>query len=82
VRRLIFEVARKIIKIEGVFSGTLSYIFNEFSKVSGGDVKFSEVVKIAKDLGYTVSSAIRHFYRILRLRLKHRSISLGTPIGT
>jgi len=38
-----------------VFSGTLSYIFNEFSKVEGGDVKFSEVVKIAKDKGYTVS---------------------------
>jgi homoserine dehydrogenase len=33
----------------------LSYIFNEFSKVEGGDVKFSEVVKIAKDKGYTVS---------------------------
>ena len=42
-------------KIEGVFSGTLSYIFNEFSKAEGGDVKFSEVVKVAKDKGYTVS---------------------------
>lgn len=42
-----------ILKVEGVFSGTLSYIFNEFSKVEGGDVKFSEVVKVAKDLGYT-----------------------------
>jgi homoserine dehydrogenase len=47
----------QIIKIEGVFSGTLSYIFNEFSKVEGGDVKFSQVVKIAKDKGYTVSSS-------------------------
>jgi homoserine dehydrogenase len=36
----------------------LSYIFNEFSKVDGGDVKFSEVVKIAKDKGYTVSPAL------------------------
>jgi homoserine dehydrogenase len=45
----------EILKIEGVFSGTLSYIFNEFSKVEGGNVKFSEVVKVAKDLGYTVS---------------------------
>jgi homoserine dehydrogenase len=44
----------EIHKIEGVFSGTLSYIFNEFSKVEGGDVKFSEVVKIAKEKGYTV----------------------------
>ncbi|WRT64591.1 uncharacterized protein IL334_001523 [Kwoniella shivajii] len=43
----------EIEKIEGVFSGTLSYIFNEFSKVEGGDVKFSQVVQIAKDKGYT-----------------------------
>ncbi|OCF45780.1 homoserine dehydrogenase [Kwoniella heveanensis CBS 569] len=43
----------EIEKIEGVFSGTLSYIFNEFSKVEGGDVKFSDVVKVAKDKGYT-----------------------------
>jgi homoserine dehydrogenase len=46
----------RIIKIEGVLSGTLSYIFNEYSKpVKGGKApKFSEVVKIAKELGYTV----------------------------
>ncbi|KAL1407352.1 Homoserine dehydrogenase [Vanrija albida] len=43
----------EIEKIEGVFSGTLSYIFNEYSKVEGGDVKFSDVVKVAKDKGYT-----------------------------
>ncbi|RSH85068.1 uncharacterized protein EHS24_006658 [Apiotrichum porosum] len=43
----------EIVKIEGVFSGTLSYIFNEYSKVEGGDVKFSDVVLIAKDKGYT-----------------------------
>ncbi|KAJ9105277.1 hypothetical protein QFC21_001645 [Naganishia friedmannii] len=51
--RDLLETGDEIIKIEGVFSGTLSYIFNEFSKVEGGDVKFSEVVKIAKDKGYT-----------------------------
>lgn len=45
----------EIEKIEGVFSGTLSYIFNEFSKPEGGNVKFSEVVKVAKEKGYTVS---------------------------
>ncbi|MCG8343253.1 MAG: bifunctional aspartate kinase/homoserine dehydrogenase I [Chlorobiales bacterium] len=39
----------KIVKIEGVLSGTLSYIFNELRK--GG--KFSEIVKKAKDAGYT-----------------------------
>ncbi|AET39926.1 homoserine dehydrogenase Ecym_5149 [Eremothecium cymbalariae DBVPG len=40
-------------KIEGIFSGTLSYIFNEFSSVSPNNNKFSEVVKAAKQLGYT-----------------------------
>lgn len=50
----------EIEKIEGVFSGTLSYIFNEYSKVEGGDVKFSEIVTVAKDLGYTVSR--RHWH--------------------
>jgi hypothetical protein len=36
-------------KIEGIFSGTLSYIFNTF----GEGQNFSDVVKVAKDLGYT-----------------------------
>lgn len=49
------ETGDEIEKVEGVFSGTLSYIFNEFSNTQGSDVKFSEVVKIAKDKGYTVS---------------------------
>ncbi|NTU68365.1 MAG: bifunctional aspartate kinase/homoserine dehydrogenase I [Chlorobiaceae bacterium] len=39
----------KIICIEGVLSGTLSYIFNELRK--GG--RFSEIVRKAKDAGYT-----------------------------
>lgn len=52
--RDLLETGDEIKKIEGVFSGTLSYIFNEFSKVEGGDVAFSEVVKIAKEKGYTV----------------------------
>jgi aspartokinase/homoserine dehydrogenase 1 len=38
-----------IISIEGVLSGTLSYIFNELRK--GG--RFSEIVRMAKDAGYT-----------------------------
>ncbi|CDR47758.1 CYFA0S37e00298g1_1 [Cyberlindnera fabianii] len=37
-------------KIEGIFSGTLSYIFNEYC---AKDAKFSEIVSIAKQLGYT-----------------------------
>ncbi|RIA85329.1 hypothetical protein C1645_715103 [Glomus cerebriforme] len=43
----------KVIKIEGIFSGTLSYIFNEFSKLDGEKKKFSEIVGIAKENGYT-----------------------------
>jgi aspartokinase/homoserine dehydrogenase 1 len=40
----------KIIKIEGVFSGTLSYLFNQFRV---GEKKFSEIVAEAVKLGYT-----------------------------
>jgi len=39
----------RIVKIEAILSGTISYIFNEFE--SGK--KFSEIVKKAKKLGYT-----------------------------
>lgn len=39
----------KILKIEGVLSGTLSYIFNNFKK----DAKFSDVVLEAKNSGFT-----------------------------
>ncbi len=39
----------KIISIEGVLSGTLSFIFNELRK--GG--KFSEIVRRAQEAGYT-----------------------------
>ncbi len=38
-----------IIEIEGIFSGTLSYIFNNFT----GEKKFSDVVKEAVRKGYT-----------------------------
>jgi len=38
-----------VIKIEGIFSGTLSYIFNNFT----GEKKFSDVVKEAVKKGYT-----------------------------
>jgi len=39
----------KITKIEGIFSGTLSFIFNSYD----GNRPFSEVVAEAKKLGYT-----------------------------
>ncbi|KAG7828797.1 hypothetical protein KL920_003293 [Ogataea angusta] len=40
-------------KIEGILSGTLSYIFNEYSTISPNTSKFSDIVKVAKELGYT-----------------------------
>ncbi|KAL6306331.1 aspartate kinase homoserine dehydrogenase [Sparassis latifolia] len=43
----------KIVKIEGVFSGTMSYIFNEFSTAKEGGPPFSSVVSIARSKGYT-----------------------------
>ncbi|KAJ7104472.1 homoserine dehydrogenase-domain-containing protein [Mycena belliarum] len=43
----------RIIKIEGVFSGTMSYIFNEFSTGKSDGPAFSSVVRIAREKGYT-----------------------------
>ncbi|MEM9886707.1 MAG: bifunctional aspartate kinase/homoserine dehydrogenase I [Bacteroidota bacterium] len=39
----------RILKIEGVISGSMSFIFNNFN----GNEAFSEIVKIAKEKGYT-----------------------------
>lgn len=43
----------KVTKIEGVFSGTMSFLFNSFAPLSGSGGKWSAEVKKAKDLGYT-----------------------------
>ncbi|EDK43422.1 Homoserine dehydrogenase [Lodderomyces elongisporus] len=44
----------KVETIEGIFSGTLSYIFNEFSTPEKAEkVNFSDIVTKAKNLGYT-----------------------------
>ena len=51
--RDLIQTGDEVEKIEGIFSGTLSYIFNEFSTTEANDVKFSDVVKKAKELGYT-----------------------------
>lgn len=41
-------------KVEGVFSGTMSFLFNSFAPVDGqGKGKWSEIVKQAKEAGYT-----------------------------
>ena len=47
--RDLIETGDTIIKIEGVLSGTLSYIFNSFD----GQRTFSEIVREAHSLGYT-----------------------------
>lgn len=44
------QAGEKVVKIRGVFSGSLSYIFNTFSN---NKEKFSEVLKKANHLGYT-----------------------------
>jgi homoserine dehydrogenase len=40
----------EVFKVRGVFSGSLSYMFNEWSK---GEYSFSKIVGDARDLGYT-----------------------------
>ncbi|XP_059301980.1 bifunctional aspartokinase/homoserine dehydrogenase 2, chloroplastic-like [Lycium ferocissimum] len=47
--RGLLETGDKILRIEGIFSGTLSYIFSNFT----GTRAFSQVVKEAKVAGYT-----------------------------
>ncbi|CAN1309799.1 Bifunctional aspartokinase/homoserine dehydrogenase 2, chloroplastic [Linum perenne] len=47
--RGLLETGDKILQVEGIFSGTLSYIFNNFV----GDRAFSDVVSEAKEKGYT-----------------------------
>ncbi|KAL4017369.1 hypothetical protein IC575_020921 [Cucumis melo] len=47
--RVLLETGDKILRIEGIFSGTLSYIFNNFT----GDKSFSDIVSEAKQAGYT-----------------------------
>ncbi|TGZ84969.1 hypothetical protein EX30DRAFT_337404 [Ascodesmis nigricans] len=49
------ETGDKIRKIEGVFSGTMSFLFNSFAPLSGdnGGKGFAECVVQAKELGYT-----------------------------
>ena len=47
------QTGDRIDKIEGVFSGTMSYLFNTFAPVGGGGGKWSDAVKKAKSLGYT-----------------------------
>ncbi|KAK3001997.1 hypothetical protein RJ639_021776 [Escallonia herrerae] len=45
----VLETGDKILRVEGIFSGTLSFIFNNFI----GARAFSDVVREAKEAGYT-----------------------------
>ncbi|OTB14464.1 hypothetical protein K445DRAFT_318862 [Daldinia sp. EC12] len=47
------ETGDEVTKIEGVFSGTMSFLFNSFAPVEGSGGQWSAEVKRAKELGYT-----------------------------
>lgn len=47
------ETGDEVTKIEGVFSGTMSFLFNSFAPTEGAGGRWSAEVKKAKDLGYT-----------------------------
>ena len=48
--KLLHLSGENITKIKGVFSGSLSYLFNNFSKEN---IPFSEILKVAIDKGFT-----------------------------
>lgn len=47
------ETGDKVTKIEGVFSGTMSFLFNSFAPLEGQGGQWSNEVNKAKGLGYT-----------------------------
>lgn len=47
--RDLIDTGDEVMAVEGIFSGTLAYLFNKFE----GSVPFSELVRQAKQLGYT-----------------------------
>ncbi|KAI9831848.1 MAG: hypothetical protein M1826_002880 [Phylliscum demangeonii] len=49
----LIETGDEVGRIEGVFSGTMSFLFNNFAPVAGGGGRFSAEVQKARDLGYT-----------------------------
>lgn len=51
--RDLIDTGDKITKIEGVFSGTMSFLFNSFAPTEGSGGKWSAEVTRAKELGYT-----------------------------
>lgn len=49
----LLDTGDEVTKIEGVFSGTMSFLFNSFAPISGSGGQWSAAVKEAKELGYT-----------------------------
>ena len=49
----LIETGDKVNKIEGVFSGTMSFLFNSFAPTQGAGGQWSVEVLKAKELGYT-----------------------------
>lgn len=47
------DTGDSVTKIEGVFSGTMSFLFNSFAPTEGKGGQWSDEVKKAKTLGYT-----------------------------
>ncbi|MGY5849983.1 aspartate kinase [Salegentibacter sp. F14] len=50
----LYQAGEKVTRIRGVFSGSLSFIFNTYSE---GNEEFSEVLQLADKLGYTEPDA-------------------------
>ena len=69
------ERGAQVTKIEGVFSGTMSYIFNEFSTGKDGGPSFSSVVRVAREKGYTVRRP--HSLPLLSFHATYHSPSLS-----
>jgi homoserine dehydrogenase len=51
--RDLVETGDEVVKIEGVFSGTMSFLFNSFAPVEGQGGKWSAEVRKAQELGFT-----------------------------
>ena len=49
----LIDTGDKVKKIEGVFSGTMSFLFNNFAPLEGAGGKWSAEVTKAKEAGYT-----------------------------
>ena len=49
----LIDTGDQVVRIEGIFSGTMSFLFNNFAPVEGNGGQWSEEVQKAKEAGYT-----------------------------